>query len=157
ETIDPITCQTTIPSRMGAKLVFADERQAEVSVVTRGSEKTTRQVTVRVQRTPTDWEITEHSCIDLANPVTGEFTFIRTGRLAQASVPAPYNNTQWHILYSSDQRVSIVPLTFDAESQCETDGETTTCDPSQFSENALVEVKGDLTEAGAIVRQMSLQ
>lgn len=157
ESVEAITCQATLPARVGSKIVFADDLRAEVSVIARGAEKSPRQAIVTMQRTATDWEIISHECIDLANPVIAEFTFDRAGRLAKGSVPAPYDNTQWHVLYLDGERVGIAPLTFTDQSQCETADETATCAPDQLSENTLVEIKGDLTEAGAVVRQMTLQ
>ena len=155
--IEPITCQATMPARVGAKLIFADDLRAEVSVVARGADKSPRQAIVTLGRTETDWEITSHECIDLSSPEQPEFTFERTGRLAKDSVPAPYNNSNWHVLYLDGDRVGIVPLAFGETSQCTNGGDVTVCTPDQFTENTIVEVRGDLTEAGAVVQEMTLQ
>lgn len=151
--IDPLLCREETPTRVGGKIVYATETEAQVSVIARGVEKTPQQTLVTVAAEKGEWVITEVACSngEVGAPI-GEFSFVQQGRLVRESAPAPYDATAWHVIFPGvDGSVGIVPLLFSDASQCGGGEDLTTCDQSTFSEGEQVVVKANMVEAGAEV------
>ena len=159
EELDPILCQSVVPERIGVKPIYVADDEAQMMIIARGAEKTPNQSVVTLTLGEAEWMISSISCSsgEAGNPV-GEYSFEQTGRLAKDSVPAQYDQSNWHVLFSNKLgNTQIVPLFFDGGSQCDRDSETVICEPAQFSEGTVVFVQADMTEAGASVRRMELE
>ena len=82
-----------------------------------------------------------------------EFSFEQEGFLIKTSVPKPFNNKNWHLVFTQDGKPgNVVPLIFDAKSQCTNlEGVKAVCKLDQFKEVDKVLVRGGMTERGATV------
>ncbi len=117
DTPDPVLCQTTIPERMGAKLLYAQERNAQVMMLARGLEtKSPFQTIVTLAAVDGQWQMTDISCAQGEVAPEKAFDFEREGYLLKA-VPPPLNPDQWHLVYEENGKQGhTVPLTVTAES-----------------------------------------
>lgn len=159
ESIDPLLCQTTTPGRVGAKSIYVTDTEAQVMILARGIDKNPNLAVYTLTLGDEAWLISDISCsAGEGGMQTDEYTFVQTGRLAQASVPEPYNSSVWHVLFTGEtDSVKIVPLMFDQTSQCGSASAYTTCDTSRFAEGGLVRVQADMTEEGAMVRRLEIE
>lgn len=157
--VDPILCQPTTPERVGVKEIFVGSDSAQVMIIARGGEKTSRNSVVTLEVVKNQWIISDITCSsgEVAEPA-GEYTFVRTGLLAKDSVPAPYDSSAWHVLYTNTEGTAgAAELLFDTGSVCMVGGVTGACDQSLWQEGVVVEVKADLQEAGALVRRIEIE
>jgi len=151
--LDPVLCQEVIPGRIGAKQIYTQSTDSQVMVMARGADKNPNTAVVTLIADEGEWVVDDVACSAGEQGNTeGEFVFVQSGRLVQASVPAPYDTTQWHLIFTTNtESTGIVPLTFDDASIC---AGGVSCNPATFTEGTVAEVKADMTEAGALVRQL---
>jgi hypothetical protein len=151
--IDPVICLADVPERLGTKVVFVDNTQAELMVVARG-EKSSQLALYTLEWMDGSWLITGIDCSAGEVAPVQEFSFEREGNLLRESLQAPLDSSQWHLIYTKDEVSGhAVPLLFDESSICITDTEVM-CDVQSFTEATAVTIQGSLQEAGALVQRM---
>lgn len=153
--LEPVLCQpvAVMPERVGAKLLFKQDFQAQVQVLARGLEqKSPYYAVVTLTAHEGDWQISEIACQDGESAPESEFSFDKSGYLLK-SVPAPLNSEYWHLVFTeNNQPGHTVPLFFNASSTCvAADGTESVCDEGALTETTRVSVQGEMTEAGASV------
>lgn len=156
--VDPVLCQTSVPKKIGAKLIAQKDATAKVMVIARGEKMPGQSLASLV---PQDgiWAIDKIECAyGETPPEQGEFSFEREGQLLN-SVPAPLDPEFWYLVYESDGVMGYTAkLIFDSESKCtDLDGVTGACDPNTFEETAPAFVQGEMSEAGLMVKHVELK
>lgn len=155
EALDPVLCQTVVPQEVVFRNIYEQGSEAQM-LVTSKDKKVTKQAVVSLTKSDDSWVISEIECTDGEVAPVKEFSFEQTGFLIKDSVPKPFNNKNWHLVFTQDGRAgNVVPLIFDAKSQCTSiDGVKAVCKPEQFKETNKVLVRGGMTERGATVAQL---
>lgn len=158
EEIDPVLCQTTVPSRVAARVVFQNEETAEILVTARPSDFSSQQAIAVLNAHDGGWYIHDIRCSPGEFAPDREFTFEREGNLLK-SVPEPFNPENWHLVYEENGVPGhAVPLFFDAESTCQTQkGDESVCNPDSFVETSKVYIKGQMTEAGVELKHLEFK
>ena len=153
--LDPVLCQSTLPQGITLRNVYEQADKAQM-LVTSKDKAVTKQAVVDLIKSDDSWMISGIQCTDGDVAPVKEFSFEQTGFLIKASVPKPYNNKNWHLVFTQDGKAgNVVPLIFDAKSQCTSiDGTKAVCKPEQFAETNKVVVRGGMTERGATVAQL---
>lgn len=152
DAVDPVLCQSFIPTKVGVKPIFEQERDAQYVVIARG-EQSPRRAEVTVTAVDGKWQISDIVCTDGESAPEREFTFERSGNLLK-SVPEPLDPQYWHLVFEENGTFgNVAPLFFDETSQC-IDGETSVCNPDTFRETQKVRVFGQMTEAGVAVARV---
>lgn len=153
---DVLHCQQVVPNRIGAKIVGQTDTVAEVMVLPRGGDAAFQTI-VQVELKGNEWQVVSVVCAGAERPIeTGEFAFEQSGHLLRESLPSPYDNSLWHLVFAQDGvEGNVVPLMFDEQSVCKASAETVLCDVAELSEALPVSVGADMTESGAIVRELS--
>lgn len=154
---DPVLCQSTIPERIGSKIVYEQERAAEIAVLARtGAERSQEQAAVTVTAQDGRWQITAINCLSGESGPEREFTFEQEGYLLKDSLPDTMDTQYWHLVYEQrGQSGYTVPLFFDEASVCiDVDGGETVCDPNTLQEVARVFVQGQMLEAGLELKRL---
>ncbi len=155
--INPVLCQSEVPERIGGKLIFVTEKDAEVMVVPRGK-KVPQMAIVSLIIEDNEWIIDGIECSQGDVLPDREFSFENEGFLLRQSVQAPLNPEDWHLVFiQDDEEGHTAPLHFDTESMCTDEGGiVAVCSKDQFTEASKVIVKGEMTEAGVQVKQVEL-
>jgi hypothetical protein len=156
DTPDPVLCQTEIPSRIGAKPLFTEDRSAQVMMLARGLElKSPFQSVVTLAAVDGQWQMTDIVCSQGDVAPIKDFDFEREGFLLK-SVPPPLNPDFWHLVYEENGQMGrTVPLTINAESICvQPNGTESPCDESSFRDATKVFLRADMSEVGATVRRL---
>lgn len=158
KTIDPIMCQTVLPERIGVKIVFINDTQAQLSVVARGN-KVPEQALVTLEVINNGWVISDIACSQGEVGPNLEFSFVNDGNLLKQSLQPPLDSQKWHLVYTlGGVSGHTIPLIFDSLSVCiEKDGSEQTCSDDKFSETAKVSIKGEMQEAGVLIRRMEMK
>jgi len=151
-TLDPVLCQSVVPQSITIRNVYAQANIAQ-SLVTSKDKNVTKQAVVSLSKSGDRWLISEIQCTDGEVAPEREFSFDKEGFLIKGSVPKPYNNKNWHLVFTQDGKAgNVVPLIFDTKSQCTSlEGVKAVCKPEQFKETSQVRVRGGMTERGATV------
>ena len=155
--VHPVLCQTSIPPRIGGKLSYVLDQQAEVHILARGlEERSARMAVVTLSAQAGKWVITGISCSNGETAPEREFAFDREGFLLK-SVPPPLNAEYWHLVFEENGIMGhTAPLFFGATATCiAIDGSSATCDPDSFVEPTKVLVQGEITEAGVNVARVT--
>lgn len=154
-TTDPVLCQTAIPEDISMRRVFMSEDEAQI-LVTSKDKNVTDQALVTLNRYNGGWYIDDIQCSLGEFEPEREFSFEKEGYLLKNSIPEPYDSKNWHLIFEDDGEPGhVVPLFFDAESQCTgLDGSVAVCKPDEFTEAAKVYVRSQMTERGADVVRM---
>lgn len=154
---DALLCQTTIPPRVVGRKIAETNNEAQVMVIARGQEERSPFQAIVTLRGNGEggWLIDAISCAEGESAPEVEFSFDREGFLLK-SVPPPYQAGNWHIVFEQDGQMGYVaPIEFNAESICiEENGTESVCAPDTLVEPVSALVRGDMTEAGVIVRQV---
>lgn len=159
DVLDPVLCQPAVPKRVGGKILYLQDTNAQIMILTRGGEeKSPYQAVVSVQAVEGKWQINKINCTQGETAPEREFDFERSGFLLK-SVPPPLNPEYWHLVYEENGVLGhTVPLFFSAESICvATDGTESVCDESQFTEASEVYLQAGMTEAGATVQKIEFR
>ena len=158
EGIDPVLCQTSVPPKVVARVVFQNEETAEILITARPSGFSSEQAIVMLNARDGGWYIHDIRCSPGDFEPDREFTFEREGNLLK-SVPEPFNSENWHLVYEENGVPGhAVPLFFDAESTCRTQkGDESACDPDSFVEASKVYIKGQMTEAGVELKHLEFK
>lgn len=157
--IDPVICQMETPERVGAKVSYVLEREAQYMMLARGlAEKSSRQAVVDLVAQDGQWVINEISCVEGESMPDREFTFEREGFLLK-SVPPPLDPEYWHLVFEErGVQGHTAPLFFSEDSMCiDAAGVETVCNPDTLPEAGAALVKGQMTEAGVEVSRIELQ
>lgn len=157
--LDPVLCQPIVPVRIGAKVLFALDMQAQIMVLARGGEeKSAYQAVVTLKAVEGTWRISEIACTHGDVAPEQEHDFEREGFLLK-SVPPPLDSQYWHLVYEENGQLGhTIPLFFSSESICiSANGSESGCDPAQFTEAAKVLLQADMTEAGAQVKRIQFK
>ncbi len=154
-TTDPVLCQSTVPEDISMRRVFTSENEAQI-LVTSKDKNVTNQAFVTLNKYNNGWYINDIQCSLGEFAPEREFSFEKEGYLLKNSIPKPYNNKNWHLIFEDNGEPGhVVPLLFDSESQCTSlDGSKSVCKPDQFIEATKVFVRGQMTERGANVKQL---
>jgi len=153
--LDPVLCQSVVPQSITIRNVYA-QRDTAQSLVTSKDKNVTKQAVVSLSKSGDSWLINEIECTDGEVAPEREFSFDKEGFLIKGSVPKPYNNKNWHLVFIQDGKAgNVVPLIFDTKSQCTSvEGVKAVCKPEQFKETSQVRVRGGMTERGATVTHL---
>ncbi len=157
--LNPVLCQPTVPARIGAKVLFTLDTQAQIMVLARGGEeKSAYQAVVTLKAVDGMWRIAEIACAEGDVAPEREHDFEREGFLLK-SVPPPLDPQYWHLVYEENGQLGhTVPLLFSNESICVTaNGSESNCDVSQFTEAARVLLQADMIEVGAQVKRIQFK
>lgn len=151
-TPDPVLCQSTVPAGITIRNVYVNPDDAEI-LVTSKDKNVTNQAVVSLEKTSDSWVINKIECKSGEFAPEREFTFEHEGFLIKNSIPKPYNNKVWHIIFTQDGIPgNAAPLLFDAKSQCTNlEGVKSVCMPDQFKEAIKIKVYGQMTERGVSV------
>lgn len=152
---DPVLCQTTVPKDITLRNVYEETNKAQM-LVTSKDKSVTKQAVVDLGKEDNSWFISSIECTNGETAPVVEFTFNQEGFLIKNSVPKPFNNKNWHLVFTQQGKPgNVAPLIFDTKSQCTAlDGTKAVCKPDTFSETAKVHVYGQMTERGATVTRL---
>lgn len=153
ETIDQIHCQSTLPPRIGGRVLFTLPEEAQIMILARGlDERAAQQSIVTLRAVSGAWVITDIQCATGETAPVREFSFEREGFLLK-NVPPPLNPEFWHLVFEENGvNGHTVPLSFTTESQCVGEEDVATiCDPDKFIEPSKVFLQGNMTETGVTV------
>lgn len=157
--LDPVLCQTQLPERIGAKVVYTKGSTAQVLVISR-KPTLSGQALVSLTKTGTTWQIANINCDNGENAApTGQYDFTETGSLLKSDkMPPPLDPKYWYLVYEADgQKGHTAALLFDKNSVCvAADGTQATCDPSKLALTATATVEGNMTEGGVQVKKLTL-
>jgi hypothetical protein len=156
--LDPLLCQDELPGRIGVKPVYQTGTAAEVMVIARGTAEPTGYSLITLTLDGDAWVITNVACGNEAPVSDSQYPFAKAGVLARESVPAPYDNSVWHVITGGGTSdINAVPLQFDERSSCRgVNGEVGLCNEVALDEGVTVYVQADTTETGALVRLMEV-
>jgi hypothetical protein len=153
--IDPVLCQTTKPEKVTARIVSETAESVRVLVMAKEKELTAQSVFTLVSQNG-GWFIDSILCAQGEFDVPREFTFDKEGYLLKESIPAPYNNDTWHLVFEDNgEKGHVVPLYFAVDTSCiKIDGVVASCVPDQFTQATKVHIYGNMTEQGVEVKKM---
>ncbi len=153
---EPVFCEMVISGGFTLRNVYEQGDKAQV-LVTAKDKTVAKQAVVDLTKSDGSWSITNTQCTDTGEkaPVK-EFSFEQEGFLIKTSVPKPFNNKNWHLVFTQNGVPgNVVPLLFDSKSQCvSTDGTKAVCKPETFTEASKVMVHAQMSERGATVVRM---
>lgn len=154
-TPDPVLCQSVVPQGITLRNVYVQGDDAQM-LVTSKDKSVTNQAVITLNKTSDSWVINKIDCNNGEVAPVKEFTFEQEGFLIKSSVPKPFNNKNWHIVFTQEGKAgNVVPLLFDSKSQCTSiEGVKSVCKPDTFVEANKVLVHGQMTEKGATVVSM---
>ncbi len=153
--IDPVLCQAKAPEGITIRNIYLSEKKAEILVTSKDKEET-KQAMVTLMPKDGGWYMDKIECSLGEFAPEKEFSFEKEGFLIKASVPKPYNNKNWHLVFEDNGKLgNVVPLFFDKDSQCTSlEGVKAVCKTDQFVETAKVSVRGQMTERGLSVKRL---
>lgn len=157
-TIDPVLCQSkTPPEEISIRRVSMGEDETQI-LVTSKDKSVANQALVVLNKLNDGWYINDIQCSLGEFAPEREFSFEQEGFLLKNSISAPYNPKNWHLVFAENGEAGhVVPLLFDAESQCtDLNKSKSVCKPDQLTEAMKVLVRGQMTERGAKVKQLEL-
>lgn len=154
-TPDPVLCQKVVPENISTRTVYEKKDEAQLLVMSR-DKKVTEQAIVTLVKSSDGWHINNIECSLGEIAPEREFSFEKQGFLIKTSVPKPFNNKNWHLVFEENGKLgNVVPLFFDASSQCTSiDGIKAVCKPDQFKEAEKVSVHGQMSERGVTVKRL---
>lgn len=157
EGIDPVLCQPETPTRIASRRVYEADDMVQLLVFSKEPRQQGQSI-VTLKRQGEGWYIEDIQCAQESVAADSEYTFEASGVLLKESVPKPFDSTVWHLGYTeNDVYVKVVPIILDAESVCvDGTGTESTCDASQFVEVTQVALQGDMTEAGVLVKRLTV-
>ncbi|MEX0930569.1 MAG: DUF3828 domain-containing protein [Candidatus Paceibacterota bacterium] len=152
--VDPVLCQTAVPTGISARPIFTNDEQAQVLVLST-QQGLHGQAVVTLNKLNDGWYIDDIECSSGEVAPDREFSFEMEGYLLK-SVPEPLDSRYWHLVFDqNNEQGHTVPLFFDAESVCQdAGGETATCNPNEFTEPVRAIVKGEMSETGVEVKRV---
>ncbi len=154
---DPILCQYEVPEKLRVKVIFENEKAAQLLITPKENTLATQVVVDLDKRAEGFWLIKDISCGSGEQaPDVGEFSFDREGFLMKDSLPAPLDSQYWHLVFEQNGVMGhTAPLFLSGESNCILkDGEEKVCTDEVLFETMRVTVKGSLTEAGVDVKRI---
>lgn len=155
--LDPVLCQIAIPDSFRVKPIFKQATNTQLIILS-SDRKTTSQAIVTLVSHNDRWEITDIRCsAGEVPPPQGEFSFDTEGRLL-TGIPEPLDPTAWYLVFDEGGISGhTAPLILKAESMCITkDGTESVCHTDQFSQTTKVHVQGAMTEAGVVVKKITM-
>lgn len=152
---DPVLCQTKVPEKITTSRVYEKAEEAQLLVMSRAKDASEAAI-VTLAKLDGGWYINKIECSKGDIPPVREFSFEKEGFLLKASVPAPYDKKNWHLVFEENGELGhVAPLFFDATSECTSlDGKKSVCKPAEFKEATKVSVHAQMTERGATVKKM---
>jgi hypothetical protein len=157
--LDLVLCQAVPPNKIGAKVLYQLDTEAEFIILARGdAEKSPNQAVVKVVRTENTWQIINITCTTGDIPPVREFAFEQEGYLLK-NLPPPLNPDVWHLVFEQDGVMGhTVPLFFTTESVCITTGGTeSVCDTATFTDAKKVFIQADMSESGAVIKRLHFE
>lgn len=154
--MDPVICQSELPQRIGAKVVYSEDTSAQLIVVPRGN-RVPEQALVTLQLVDNVWLISEVACSRGELAPEQEYSFQSEGFILRDSLQPPLDSSVWHLIYSRDEVSGYtIPLFFDESSVCILNGEVV-CNVDQLTEATPVFLQGAMQEAGVLVQRMEIR
>ncbi|MCR4260847.1 MAG: YbjP/YqhG family protein [Candidatus Colwellbacteria bacterium] len=155
--LDPVLCQTRVPSGISARPVYEKTDKAQVLVMSR-EQGALEQAIVTLTRNNDGWYIDDILCSPGEFPPDREFSFQKEGFLLK-SVEPPLDSRYWHLVFEeNNEQGHVVPLFFDIESVCiNLDGQESACFPEQFTEPLKALVSGEMNELGVLVKRLEFK
>lgn len=153
--VDPVLCQTTAPDNIKMRFVHELPNEVEIMVTAKFATGTPSGFAlVKMKVADKTWVINDITCSKGDVLEAREFSFSNKGQLLK-NVPAPFDNTQWHLVFTENNKPGhVAPLRFSATSVCTANGVTGPCDINTFKEAAYAEVNGTMTETGVDIATM---
>ncbi|MFN3692793.1 MAG: hypothetical protein ACK4SL_01670 [Candidatus Paceibacteria bacterium] len=153
--VDPVLCQSVAPDKIKMKYVSENPTEVELMVISDYATGTPSGFAlVKMKVADKTWVITDISCSKGDVLEEREFSFSNKGQLLK-NVPAPFDNTQWHLVFSEGGTPGhVAPLRFSAASTCRTNNTDAICDINTLKEAAYAKVDGTMTETGVDVAKM---
>lgn len=153
--VDPALCQTMVPDNIKMKYVSEMPTEVEVMVISKYATGTpTGFALVKMKVAEKTWVITDISCSKGDVLEDREFSFSNQGQLLK-NVPPPFDNTQWHLVFSEDGTPGhVAPLRFSASSTCHSNNADAVCDVNALKEATYAKVDGTMTETGVEVTKI---
>ncbi len=153
--VDPALCQIVVPDNIKMKYISELPTEVEVMVISKYATGTpTGFALVTMKVADQTWVITNIACSKGDVLEDREFSFSNKGQLLK-NVPPPFDNTQWHLVFSEDGTPGhVAPLRFSASSTCRTNNTESVCDINTLKEAGYAKVDGTMTETGVEVTKM---
>ncbi len=153
--VDPALCQSVVPDDVKMKYVSEMPTEVEVMVISKYATGTpTGFALVNMKMADKTWVITNIACSKGDVLEEREFSFSNKGQLLK-NVPPPFDNTQWHLIFSEDGTPGhVAPLRFSASSTCRANNAEAVCDINALKEAAYAKIDGAMTETGVEVTKM---
>ena len=154
--IDPVLCQTAIPTNLSARYLYKSENESKILVLAR-DEGLDGQAVITLNRQDGGWYIKDIICYLGEFGPEREFSFEKEGNLLKSVLP-PLDPQYWHLVFEEDGQLGhVAPLFFDEASICvSSNGEEKVCDPNQFTETAKATIYGEMMELGVSVKKLQL-
>jgi len=154
---DLVLCQAETPPRVAYRELYTLPTEAQIIVIARGLAEPsgTQAVVTLAGNGEGGWYISNIECSQGETAPDVEFAFEQNGWLLK-SVPAPYDDSMWHIVYEQNGTLGyVVPIEFTENSVCrEINGSEAICQPDTFTEPQRILLQADMTEVGAIALRM---
>lgn len=155
---DPVLCTDTVPKTLRTREIYKTDSKASVMLLPEVGKSS--EVSVMILTFANGlWKISDIGCTNGEEaPQSGEFSFDTEGRLLRSSLKSPFDASRWHIIYAENgSEGHIAPLFLSASSTCIfDDGKTETCTADSFQEAMHVHVKGNMTEEGVHVSEVTM-
>ena len=155
--VDPVLCQTTVPTGISARPIDERADTTQVLVMSR-DEGALEQAVITLTKHNDGWYMEDILCSPGEFAPDREFSFEMEGFLLK-SVEPPLDPTYWHLVFEMDGvQGHVVPLYFSTESMCTNlDGEESVCFPDEFTEPSKVFVSGQMAERGLQVNKVEFK
>ncbi|HCC05524.1 TPA: hypothetical protein DEP58_04470 [Patescibacteria group bacterium] len=153
--IDPVLCQNIPPTKVSSRTIIEEADTIQILVMSKEPIQT-GQAVFMLSRLDDGWYIDDILCAQGESGTPGEFSFAHEGGLFKSvsdqSLP---DQEYWSILYIQDAKMYTARLLFTADSMCTNlAGTEAVCNPDQFTETK-VQVRGEMSENGVTVQQLS--
>lgn len=150
--VDPVLCQTVVPTRISGKTLYKFEDKSQILVLAR-DEGLTGQAVVTLNRHNNGWYIDDIKCSPGEFAPPREFSFEREGDLIKM-LETPPTNYYGYLVFEENEKIAVAPLFFNNESICIfSNGDESVCNTGDFPEKPKVTVYGEMSESGVTVKK----
>lgn len=152
--VDPVLCQTSVPTRISSRTLYESEDKSEILILAK-DEGLDGQAVVTLNRLNDGWYIDQIRCAPGEFAPQREFSFEKEGYLLKSVLP-PLDPQYWHLVFEENNQLGhVAPLYFSDESVCIlSNGDEGVCDTSRFVEATKTTVYGEMNEYGVDVKKL---
>jgi hypothetical protein len=156
DAVDPVLCQSEVPSAIVTRVVYQATDTAEI-LVTASHSTSTQQADVKLLSQDGGWYLNSIDCSAGEFAPVREFSFDQDGNLLKTDAK-PLNPKYWYLVFTQGtEQGHYVPLFFSATSTCvAVDGTSGACKPDSFVNASKAHVQGQMTELGVDVQHVEM-